>query len=151
MKEKIIINIFAAFQFKSDYTTRIELEGAIDEAILRIEEQCENIKINYSTLKLKSNEFINTQIMDKINQSDICIVNLTENNNNVLFELGYACGKEKKCILLHHENAEINKIPSDLSGLYVLKYSNERLSIRLSSELINLVNSTFACKKKGLI
>ncbi len=50
---------------------------------------------------------VTEQICKMIDECDICICDITKNNPNVIWELGYAYSKEKRIILLVQDTKEI--------------------------------------------
>src|SRR3954466_15795755 len=64
------------------------------------------------------------RIVAAIETADICIVDLTGNNRNVMFELGLAWARRKPIVVI---TQSLETIPSSLSGTRVLTYSPSRL------------------------
>ncbi|CAD6492770.1 MAG: hypothetical protein DIAAKJNI_00384 [Candidatus Argoarchaeum ethanivorans] len=65
------------------------------------------------------------EILEKITSSDISIFDISENNPNVLLEVGISFGSDKQVILL--KNKETNKrypTPSDLSAFVYIPYDS---------------------------
>ncbi|MFC2503208.1 MAG: hypothetical protein ACFN4D_04015, partial [Cardiobacterium sp.] len=52
-------------------------------------------------------------IFQKIDRCSIFIADITNNNANVLYELGYAKGKSKDCILLLNKSEKQQDVKSD--------------------------------------
>ena len=89
----------------------------------------------------------NIDIMCKVcEQIQICpyaIVNISDWNPNVLFELGLLYGLGKKVIIIKDEST-IN-VPTDLSNIEYISYSN---STQLSSKLKEMFERKFLLKKQ---
>ena len=52
-------------------------------------------------------------IFEKIDSCEIFIADITNNNANVLYEYGYAKGRDKPCILLLNKNQKEQEAKSD--------------------------------------
>lgn len=73
-------------------------------------------------------------VADAIESSDLIIADLSRQNANVMYELGYAHALRKKTILLMNER-EAQKIPSDLAGwIYLLYDPSNALALRPALE-----------------
>ncbi len=66
-------------------------------------------------------------IMDSIQSSDFIIVDISRQNPNVFYELGYAHALRKPTILLLSSD-ETSSIPSDLQGNLYIIYDKANLS-----------------------
>jgi hypothetical protein len=81
--------------------------------------------------KVSTNDHVITHVFKCIDQADFCIADISGNNPNVLFEVGYARGKGLKVILVCQDHREI---PSDLAGIMYVEY-------KYDSDLSSLVCS----------
>lgn len=66
------------------------------------------------------------EIFDAIESSHLIIADLTEQNPNVLYELGIAHALRKPTILLKNYHSEAS-IPSDLAGTFYITYDLNNL------------------------
>ncbi len=64
-------------------------------------------------------ENLHSHVSDCIKNSHFCIVDLNGRNSNVIYELGYARGLNKKVIILCHDKDEI---PGDMNGAMYIEY-----------------------------
>ena len=79
---------------------------------------------------------INTAIFKAINKCDIFACDLTYQNHNVLFELGYAIAKEKKILIFLNETIKGSKNAySNFKILQAIRYNNFTNSKNISIEL----------------
>ena len=135
-----VVRVFVAYQFRSSHFKRSEIDKAIVDACEKAQEDInrgrkEQIKIRPIAQDLLSGETINKQILAKIAGADFCIFEVSDNNPNVMIEMGYALGMGKKCVYLQYEEQPLSSIPSDLSGLYILRYDEETLGAKLGYEI----------------
>lgn len=149
------IKVFVGYQFKSNYYTRSEIDKLIIDSIEKAEIDINNRISNKIQIKpilqdLLSGMTIGNQIFAKIHDADFCIFELSDLNSNVMLELGYALGLEKVCVLLQHKDEKISNIPSDLSGLYIIKYDYETLNAKIAYEIFNNSNNILNNKEKKL-
>lgn len=121
------LNLFAGYQFRSNFYTRAELDGAIHRATRLASEALDRdgFEIHYDSPELEPGDQVLGQIITKIESSDICLFELSDANCNVLFELGIAHGLKRPSVILRHTGA-LAEIPSDLSGVMYLRYADFR-------------------------
>lgn len=125
-------HIFVAMEYNKTY---IDLyKDSIEKSIHRI--QGSNKLHNFKLMEImneKQDDNIIEQIFKNIEKADIIIVDCSTNNNNVLYEYGFAKGLKNKHIILtynekwkqntideltqiQHNNEHINKITNNLKG-----------------------------------
>lgn len=81
------------------------------------------------------------QIRSAIQQSRICIADLTGRNPNVLYELGIAQALGKPSILL---SQDINDVPFDVRHLRIIQYANNPKGLQVSLKgLMNALQQVF--------
>lgn len=124
-----------------------------------------NYNINYRKLRASAGRTMLDSIYKRINNSQVVIIDLTENNPNIYLEAGIALAIEKDnpylSIYFIREKKEGLKlpegIPSDLQGYFITEYSlgsngivtfNDASSLRMSiesdvKEYFNNVELTF--------
>ena len=127
------------FQFESEYYDRNKLERMVERATELIEKNHRNVNIQYKRINIHPVRAIFSDVIEFIDMASFCVFELSDNNPNVLFELGYAVGKNKGIVIIRDETSK-NPIPSDLTGLYLLKYNKdskplEKLTLTLSEYL----------------
>lgn len=92
-------NIFFAYTRKKNQ----ENVASINEAIFKYKKENSSIVTSWENLKEKG-KIINERILKAINENDVFACDLTYLNRNVLFELGYAIGKNKKILIFLNPN-----------------------------------------------
>jgi nucleoside 2-deoxyribosyltransferase len=100
------INIFMAMPYYSDQEVD-SYNKALGKAVESIKQAnpCLNL-IHHSIMRNHSptHDMI-ADILNKIQSCDIFIADITDNNANVLYEYGYARGKNKPCVLLRKKSS----------------------------------------------
>lgn len=107
---------FIVMQFSESY-------NELYEEIIR--EVCEK-EFKYSCFRadeIYSQRLIIQDIEDSINRSSLVVADITPNNPNVFYEVGYAHAIKKPTILLC-DKARDDKLPFDVSGFRTLFYDN---------------------------
>ena len=89
------------------------------------------------------NNFIIHEILTEIKEASVIIADITPDNPNVYYEVGYAHALGKKVILLC--NDERTKLPFDLSGFRTVFYSNTiaghtQVKEKLNNHFNNVLN-----------
>ncbi|MGL1892178.1 MAG: restriction endonuclease [Spirochaetaceae bacterium] len=94
-----------------------------------------NYDINYNN-QIDSNISTENNTIENINQSDIVIAFLYENDPNVIFEIGYALGKNKVILLVtdYHE-----KLIPNLRLINLIE--SEYLNYDVKSKIINFIEN----------
>lgn len=104
---------------------------------------CENL--NYKPIRgdeVTSCTLILNDIITSIRSSSVIIADITPDNPNVFYEVGYAHALAKPTILLC-ENGIRNKLPFDLSGFRTIFYDNslggkKQIEEKLKAHLQNI-------------
>jgi hypothetical protein len=105
---------FVVMQFTDEYTTLFKEV---------IEPVCGDF--GYEVVRgdnVYTNGLIIEDIARSIRESAVVLADITPNNPNVFYEVGYAHGIEKPTILLSDRSRE--KLPFDISGFRLLFYDN---------------------------
>jgi tetratricopeptide (TPR) repeat protein len=91
---------------------------------------------------------ITDQILESIGNCDLVIADITGNNPNVMFELGYARALNKPTIIV---NQDIAAAPFDIAEMRQIVYDRQRLVGDLKPQVINSLRATLkAFDSKGL-
>lgn len=86
--------------------------------------------------------WITEDIEKYIEMADVVIADITANNPNVMFELGWALAKAKKPIVIRQQN-DPNKVPFDVQGIRYISYVNSWSGIeRLFTDICKFIRST---------
>jgi len=67
-------------------------------------------------------------ILERILKADVIVADLSGQNSDVMYELGYAHSYRKPTILLYNRNSDDYKLPNDLAGILYIFYDLENLS-----------------------
>ncbi len=107
------------------------IEGAIEKINSSLDGV---VKIRSWKEMIVSGKLIITKVMEEINKADFFCADLTNLNNNVLFELGFAISKKKSIwLILDTSNIESNKKFKELNFFSTIGYS----SYSKSDDIVN--------------
>jgi hypothetical protein len=84
---------------------------------------------------------ITDDLVSTIQHCDICVADLTGNNPNVLWEVGYAMALRKPTVFIAQN---LENLPFDIKDMRVLKYSRERLAASLREPVADAIRATLA-------
>ncbi|WP_131668336.1 hypothetical protein [Psychrobacter pygoscelis] len=108
------VKIFMAMPYYSEAKVT-DYNEALITVVQKIRK--ENPHINLSNYSIMANHSpahnIIVDIFKKIDNCQIFIADITNNNANVLYEYGYAKGRDKRCILLENQEKKEEAIKSD--------------------------------------
>lgn len=148
--EKVVL----LFQFNSEYYNRNRMEIMVRDATELAKKNVPDAKIDYSRINIYPTQSIINEVINYIDTSSFCVFELSDNNPNVLFELGYAYSKGKGIVLLKNKRSSMS-IPSDLSGLFILYYDDptslENLTLDLSIYIEDSIKKTIKEKHEYLL
>lgn len=125
---KITEKVFLGFQFKSQFYSKSTLENLLVDSVTEASNELKENGLDYVALEpqlidLKPSEGVTEGIMKHIDDSFFCLFEISDNNPNVMFELGNAYAKDKGLIFLKNSTSTpINKVPSDIIGKYIIYY-----------------------------
>lgn len=122
------INVFVGYQIDSAYHTKEEIQELMDALSDRLKARFDiNLDVNYGVFEPGSN--IWDEVREKIAESQIAIFDISENNPNVLVEVGLAYGMGKHVIMLKNKKSRENyERPSDLMPLIYQPYPHGELN-----------------------
>jgi hypothetical protein len=90
---------------------------------------------------------IDQRLLDKIKECDIFIADITGNNINVIFEIGFAESRDLPMILLKNEKDEKTVVPFDMDKLQYLPYPDKGyyndIKLKVSGNLIEILKKEF--------
>ena len=124
----LIEKIFLGFQFNSEFYDKSTIETLLVDSVKEATREIKRSGLEYVTLKpqlinLQPSEAVTEGIISLINESSICLFEISDNNPNVMFELGNAFAKNKKLIFLkHRESTPTKQVPSDIIGKFICFY-----------------------------
>lgn len=130
MKGKRRIKIFVGYKIDSEYHDINKLKEALGIVKKEVESKANNwIEFQYGG-EFSAGQFLFSEVLSAIRNCEIAILDISENNPNVLIEVGMAYGNNKFVVLL--KNKLSNKqyeIPSDIGAfIYILYENNEALT-----------------------
>ncbi len=116
--------VFLGYQFKSNHYRSAILRDMVINATKEAsgDLRAQNVSLRYDPVDQRKGDHISCEICEKIQKSIICIFEVSDQNPNVMMELGMALGVGRKVLLLRHQNGK--EIPSDLKGLNRIEYSD---------------------------
>lgn len=89
---------------------------------------------------------IDQRLLEKINECDIFIADITENNINVIFEVGYAESKDLPMILLKNESDK-TIVPFDMDKLQYLPFPNKGyyndIKLKVTGNILEILRKDF--------
>lgn len=92
--------------------------------------------------KISLSTWITKDIEDCIGMADVVVSDITGNNPNVMFELGWALAKAKKPIVIRQQD-DPNQIPFDVHGIRYIPYANSWSGIEnLFKQICKFIKST---------
>lgn len=98
------------------------LEGVIEKARQDLRLADKNVKLVPNFAFDEYGRILRDQILQRIETSDIVIVDISDNNPNVLYELGYADAFKRDDAILIKSNKGEYKVPSDIRPKQYLEY-----------------------------
>jgi hypothetical protein len=138
------INIFLVYAFspESKAYTKAEIEAVLEEvcATARSGLHSSGYKtiLNFDCYLTEYGDSLNSQLLKRLEETNIAIVDVSEKNLNVFYELGVIHGSKKKAILIQSSKVAIY-LPSDLVGMLLLRYDRiQDIRGRLAREIERL-------------
>jgi nucleoside 2-deoxyribosyltransferase len=98
----------------------------VQDAVQRAVEEVGFRVVQYSD-SFRPGAELTSNILDNIRQADFIIADVSRQNPNVLYEVGFAHALRKPTILLFNIKSDYN-LPSDLAGLQYIAYDLVNLS-----------------------
>lgn len=118
------------------------IEAVIIPALIEVGFEVSNISVAH---RISESGSINRQIIKKIIEDDLAIVNLTGLNPNVMYELAVRHAIAKPLVMLAEEGTNL---PFDIVDQRTIFYKNDMLgAVQLKDDLINFVQSSIANTK----
>jgi nucleoside 2-deoxyribosyltransferase len=114
------------FQFDSKFYERSQIEKMAKDATALAAKNLVNLKIEYDRIDIQPSHSITNEVIKFIESATYCIFDLSDNNPNVLVELGYALGMRKGLAIIRNKASRV-PMPSGLSSLLTLSYDNASL------------------------
>lgn len=114
-----------------------------------IERACNSEEFGYLRVdKISLSSWITEDIVNYIEMADFVITDISGNNPNVMFELGWALAKDKKPIVIRQQD-DPNKVPFDVRDIRYISYINSWSGIeRLYRDICKFLKTTSEIVKK---
>lgn len=159
-----IFKIYGAYEWnlKAQKVKNRNSTLAFNSLISQLENRVSNnlkddsIKIRYNRLRATAGSFLLDGIVDRLNNCDALIFDITNHNPNVMFELGIAIvtsrqlKSRKVYIICEGKDFKDADIPSDLQGYFISLYEkkNNKVEFHDSNSLAMSLISEIADKFK---
>lgn len=144
---KKTIRIFLSYAFtpKQNAYSKKEIQQVLEDSIkivrrkLGKEKGKVGIKADYELSEYGG--VLRSELLSKIGAADIFIVDISDNNPNVFYELGYIDALKKPAIILKSRKEEDHyQVPSDISDRFFLKYDSiNNITTKLAESLRNRI------------
>lgn len=132
-----------AYQFDSKYYSKLELNDLVTNAINLVDGEISEYSVVYDEIEAGQEEYIHDNITNIIKDSQIFIAEISDLNQNVLYELGLAKGLNKYCILIREENAK-QELPFDIASFQYMTYKASNMK-SFRSQLANKIKKAVEC------
>ena len=125
MKGSTRLSVFVGFQSHSEFH---DLKGvkSLLSSLGRHLLRKHNISLNVQYGKFPLGSTLWNEVTNAIRKSDICIFDISENNPNVMIEVGLALGLDRQVFLLKNKESERFSTPSDLRSFIYVTYPNRK-------------------------
>lgn len=136
-----VIKIFFSYAFKpaqnayslSEFQT--VFKEAIDNMRIQLGDKAKKVDFYLDFQLSEYGGMLNSELLTKMRSANICVIDVSDNNPNVLYELGHIHALNKKSIIIKSKKDEEKyPIPTDLSGIFYLKYDSLNT---VKDELVN--------------
>lgn len=150
MARDVSVFLTYAFRPRQQAYSRSEIVTAIERACSTARSDLQpawpDIRFNVTAELSEYGGFLNQEIMHRLQQADICIVEVSDNNPNVFYELGVIHALGKPAVLLKSErNEEDFRVPSDVVGVLLLKYETvSDIQGRLAEYIVRATRQVFS-------
>lgn len=120
--------VFLGYQFKSAYFEKAQMDHAVSVAVDGASDALSKrfaAAVSFSPIDVTPGQMLLHEVQRAIRAAAICIFEVSDLNNNVFYELGFAEGLGIPTILLVSKSSGmIARLPSDLRGVFCLEYSS---------------------------
>lgn len=153
MERERVIRIFLSYAFKpwQDAYKAPEIRAMLDRAVASAEKrkslEGRSVKL-VPDYVMEPGRILRDEIHKKIKSSDMAVVDISDNNPNVLYELGYmdALGKYPAILLKSNRKKEKYKVPSDINSMIYISYDRiddgeSELTDAIEKQVIEILNA----------
>lgn len=162
-----IFKIYGAYEWSlkdretKNTSSSLAIKSLMSQLEIRVAKNLkdDSIKIRYNRLRATAGSYLLDRIIDRLNNCDALIFDITNHNPNVMFELGIAIvasrqlKSRKVFIICEGKDFKSASIPSDLQGYFITFYEiknnkvefhdNNSLAMSLVSEISDKFNKSY--------
>lgn len=121
------IKVFVGYQINSEYHEPENLKQTIFKVKEIVERNFPNVNLEIKFGEFVAGKVLFNEVLSAIKDCEIAIFDISENNPNVLIEVGLAYGNSKQVVLLKNElSKEKFKVPSDISPFIYVPYKDNK-------------------------
>jgi hypothetical protein len=129
------MNVFVIMPFAKEFDeVYANLKIAVQTALTQEGTRC------YRLDEVKSAGRITSDLVTELKQASLCIADVTGNNPNVMWELGYAMALNIPTIVI---SQSFEKLPFDIADVRAIKYNREQMPA-IKRPLCDAINMTFS-------
>lgn len=147
--------VFLGYQFDSIHYDRTELLSVFEEACemaendLRRKIQGISLEARHEATQL--GKPLSLEIINLVRGSSATVFELSDNNPNVMYELGIAYGQGiANPLILRSRKAKNKTLPSDIKGIFYLPYNNlQSIKGRLARNLLRIIRRQIEGEQAG--
>ena len=139
VEEELLPTLFVMMPFALEY------RWVFDEVIVPAAQQ-----LGISVSRMDEEAFVGSiskKIEKKIDESTFLLADISDNNPNVLYELGLAHGKsyQDRTILITKDSSTV---PFDISDYVVIEYGTPRAAVSFKDRVIRAISSIITLKTR---
>lgn len=151
-ENKKVIRIFLSYAFtpKQKAYSQKEIQKVVRESITiakrKLGKMARNITIEPDFELTEYGGILKAELLSKISAADISIVDISDNNPNVFYELGFIDANKKPAIIMKSTKASDRyRVPSDISDRFYMQYDSisdvrDKLAESLKKRIEELLN-----------
>jgi len=146
------LKVFVGYQINSEYHDTKELKETIFKVKKNIEEEFSNIELDIKFGEFGAGKVLFNEVLNAIKECEIAIFDISENNPNVLIEVGMAYGNNKQVVLLKNElSKERFRVPTDISAFVYVPYRDKKAIYEIRDEIANSISTYLKESSKSLL
>src|SRR5258708_735840 len=121
---KRILKVFVGYQIKSKFHSSSGLKEVMSKKLCAVVKKRLGITLAFQFGdKFNAGDFLFSQVQGAINNCEVAIFDISENNPNVMIEVGMALGAKKFTIILKNESSIKDfPVPSDIKAFIYVPY-----------------------------
>lgn len=137
------INIFVGYQIVSSFHKTSDMKTKMAKGIRNLVSKKSGLSLEFKFGdKFAPGDFLFHQVQAAIHQCEIAIFDISENNPNVMIEIGMALGAQKRIVVLKNRLSKQKfNVPSDISAFVYVEYRNIEDVIKVVAQVIMDYNS----------